>query len=92
MHFGNFSTSESTDAHTIELSKIIKQTSQDCVISFAISQTDKPIKISETKLPDVLQEGVGRIISLIDLDQPKNSISTTTIEFLEKLIELVGKK
>lgn len=92
LHFGNFSTPESIDAHTTELSKIIKQTSQDCIISFAISQTDKPIKISETKIPDVLQEGVGRTISLIDMGQQKNTISTTIIEFLEKLIELIGRK
>ncbi len=92
LHFGNFSTPESTDAHTAELSKIIKQTSQDCVISFAICQTDKPLKISETKIPEVLQEGVGRTISLLDMGQQKNTISTTIIEFLEKLIELIGKK
>ncbi|MHA1211366.1 MAG: hypothetical protein ACTSSH_02790 [Candidatus Heimdallarchaeota archaeon] len=92
LHFGNFSTEQSREDHTNELSKIIKQTSQHCAISFVISQTDEPIKIGETKIPQVLQEGVGRTISLIDLGQQKNTISTSIIEFLDKIIEIIGKK
>jgi len=74
------------------VAKIIKQTPQNCVISFVISQTNEPIKINETKLPEVLKDGVGRSISLIDLGQEKNTISTCIIEFLDKVIEISGKK
>ncbi|MHA1221134.1 MAG: hypothetical protein ACTSQB_05325, partial [Candidatus Heimdallarchaeota archaeon] len=92
IHFANFSTEKSSADHTNELAKIIKQTPQNCVISFVISQTNEPIKINETKLPEVLKEGVGRSISLIDLGQEKNTISTCIIEFLDKVIEISGKK
>ncbi|MHA1122654.1 MAG: hypothetical protein ACTSPC_07555 [Candidatus Heimdallarchaeota archaeon] len=92
IHFANFSTPKSIEAHTDELHKIIKQTSKNCTISFVISQTDKPLKINETRIPAVLQDGVGRSISLIDLGQPKYTISTSIIEFLDKVIESIGKK
>ncbi len=92
LHFANFSTPRSSDAHTNELLKIIKQTSQNCIISFAFCQTDIPIKIGETKIPEVLKEGIGRTISLIDLAQTKNTISTTILEFLDKIVESIGKK
>ena len=92
IHFANFSTPQSIEAHTDELQKIIKQTSKNCTISFVISQTDQPLRINETRIPAVLQDGVGRSISLIDLGQPKYTISTSIIEFLDKIIESIGKK
>ena len=92
IHFANFSTPQSIEAHTDELHKIIKQTSKNCTISFVISQTDQPLRINETRIPAVLQDGVGRSISLIDLGQPKYTISTSIIEFLDKIIESIGKK
>ncbi|MCK5157694.1 MAG: hypothetical protein KAR08_00940 [Candidatus Heimdallarchaeota archaeon] len=92
IHFANFSTPLSIETHTDELHRIIKQTSKNCTISFVISQTDQPLKISETRIPVVLQDGVGRSISLIDLGQPKYTISTSIIEFLDKVIESIGKK
>ena len=92
LHFANFSTTESTEAHTNEFHKIIKQTPQNCIVSFAISQTDLPIKIRETKIPQVLKEGVGRTISLIDLAETKNTISSTILEFLDRIVESVGQK
>jgi hypothetical protein len=92
IHFANFSTPHSIEAHTDELHRIIKQTHKNCTISFVISQTEEPLKISETRIPLVLQDGVGRSISLIDLGQPKYTISTCIIEFLDKVIESIGKK
>ncbi|NHJ05076.1 MAG: hypothetical protein EAX90_09645 [Candidatus Heimdallarchaeota archaeon] len=92
IHFANFSSPQSTAAHTDELEKIIKQTNQNCIVSFVIAQTNTPIKINDTKIPEVLKEGIGRSISLIDLGQQKNTISTSIIEFLDKLIESIGKR
>ena len=92
IHFANFSTPLSIETHTDELHRIIKQTSKNCTISFVISHTDQPLRISETRIPVVLQDGVGRSISLIDLGQPKYTISTCIIEFLDKVIESLGKK
>lgn len=92
IHFANFSTPQSIEAHTDELQKIIKQTSKNCTISFVISHTKQPLRINETRIPTVLQDGVGRSISLIDLGQPKYTISTSIIEFLDKVIESIGKK
>ena len=91
IHFGNFSTPISTEAHTNELRKIIKQTNQNCIVSFVISQNDDPIKINDTKIPEILKEGIGRSISLIDLGQSNISLGSAIIEFLEKLIDNVGK-
>ncbi|MHA1126810.1 MAG: hypothetical protein ACTSO7_07580 [Candidatus Heimdallarchaeota archaeon] len=91
IHFANFSSEKSMEDHTNELAKIIKTTPQKCIISFVISQTDEPVKINETKLPEVLKEGIGRSISLIDLAQEKNNLSTSIIEFLDKIIEISGK-
>ncbi len=92
IHFANFSTPHSIEAHTDELQRIIKQTSKNCTISFVISQTKNPLKINETRIPNVLRDGVGRSISLIDLGEPKYTISTCIIEFLNKIIESIGKK
>ncbi|NHJ85009.1 MAG: hypothetical protein FK734_06075 [Asgard group archaeon] len=91
LHFANFSEQKSEEVHTNELAKMIKQTTDNCVITFAISQKDKPTKISETKIPEVLKEGVGRTLSLIDLGQTSMTLGTTIIEFLERMIEVIGK-
>lgn len=92
LHFGNFSTPKTTEDHTNELQKIIRQTSQTCIITFVISQNKSPIKINDTAIPDVLKECKGRSISLIDLAQEKNTISTSIIEFLDNVIESIGKR
>ena len=91
LYFGNFSSHERGEKETRELEKIIKNTNQDCAITFAISQTSKPIEIQNTSIPLVLQEGLGRSISLIDLARPNMTISLSLIDFLEKVIEHMKK-
>ena len=92
LYFGNFSTVESGEKETKEFEKIIKNTSQNCAVTFAVSQTAKPIDIQQTSIPGVLLEGVGRSISLIDLARPNMTISLSLIEFLEKVIENMKKQ
>ena len=87
LYFGDFSSTISSERDTKEFEKIIKNTNHNCSITFAISQTTEPINIQNTAIPQVLQEGIGRSISLIDLARPNMSISLTLIEFLEKVIE-----
>ena len=91
LYFGNFSSDEKGERETRELEKIIKNTDQNCAVTFAVSQTSKPIEIQKTAIPSVLQEGVGRSISLIDLARPNMTISLSLIEFLEKVIENMKK-
>lgn len=87
LYFGNFSNKELAEHDTNELSKIIKNTNDNCAISFAISQSREPVEIRNTGIPKVLQQGVGRSISLIDLARPDMTISLSLIEFLEKITE-----
>ena len=87
LYFGNFSSPDYSLNATKELSKLLKNTSQECAITFAISQRTTPTDVKNTKIPEVLKEFFGRSISLIDLALPKMTISLSLIEFLEKITE-----
>ncbi len=87
LYYGDFSSENSSKRDTKEFEKVIKNTNHNCAITFAISQTTEPIDIQNTTIPQVLLEGIGRSISLIDLSRPNMSISLSLIEFLEKVIE-----
>lgn len=87
LYFADFSTDKTINYHTDELNKILKATLEECIICYAFCENKEPIRINETKIPEILLNAKGRTISLIDLAQASNSIELAIIEFAEHLID-----
>ena len=91
LYFGNFSSQERSQKHSEQLEHIIKSTSQNCLISFTISQKDPGLEIDHTNLPHYLNKAKGRTISLFDLSQSNMNIGKSMIESLDKLVEVIAR-
>jgi hypothetical protein len=91
MYFGNFSTDEFAEIHSQQLEEIVKNTNQQCLISFAISQTDSPIKIENTRLPEYLAKAKGRTINLFDLANDNMNVGRAILESLDKLVDVIAR-
>ena len=92
LYFVNFSNNKEREIRINDLETLIKKTKNDCIISFAMSQSRGKINISETRIPEILKTALGRTISLLDLSQEKMTLGIALLEFLDKITEKVKKE